>query len=579
MLWQVETNKRQTLPHLTATIKRITVSPTGASYAVLLDDNSVLVLSTSELAPTAMVGGLQSLGFLIKTTLRRAFSGKSRLIHATPAVASGRFPNQLLLAVPANGGADSDQVSMPFIQAYDWAVGRHVSRQALARNNATNINVGPGGVPIKEAHITHLSISPDGEWLVSAETWHPEITSKSSEEQSNAQRRETFLKFWQWSTAQDQWILQTRIDAPHQSDTLDFANLILDLTANPESLEFTSIGQDGIVRVWSPKTRLSDGTIIRGVNPKGTTTWVASQVIDICKLVDLSHPDTDSQFSGISSVGKVAYSDDGSVLAATVDEANTLSPGLVHFIDVKAGFVRSSQPLIYGTGLGSIKFLGRYLIVLSTELRVWDIVANKLVFGFPHINSKLPIACIQTLSFIAVSSELGRFAVAFPSGQTTTRIAVFDPASPRPLVIENIPTHVTSLIALGGSSGFAAIDLDAQIRIIKPDTGSTFDALKLGMVMESESQDIDMIDALETTGGAEDADEEDAKKDEADDSDDNDDIVEHKPTVKPHQLAEIFDQGPAFALPPVEDLFRAVAGLYLGRPNKRRDAGAIVVKS
>jgi NET1-associated nuclear protein 1 (U3 small nucleolar RNA-associated protein 17) len=567
----LETNKRQTLPHLTAAIKGITVSPTGASYAVQLDDNSVLVLSTSELAPTAMVGGLQTLGAPSKKNHQQGSSrASSRTVHSTPAVISSRFPNQLLLAVPANGGAEPDQVSMPFIQAYDWAVGRHISRQALARNNATNINVGPGGVTVKEAHITHLSISQDGEWLVSAETWNPETGSRSDEDQPKIQRRETFLKFWQWSDARDQWVLQTRIDAPHQSDTLDFANLILDLTSNPKSLEFTSIGQDGIVRVWSPKTRLKDGTIIRGVNQEGITTWVCSQAIDICKQVDITHPDTDSQFSGISSIGKVAYSDDGSVLAATVDEANTLSPGLVHFINVESGLVRSSQPLIYGTGLGSIKFLGRYLIVLSTELRVWDIVANKLVFGFPLIDYHLPISRIQTLSFIAVSPELDRFAVAFPAakiGQVRTRIAVFDPASATPLIIEDLPTYVTSLVSLGASSGFAAIDTDAQIRIIKPDTGSTLDALKLGMVMDLENQDVDMEEALDTTAGAEEV-EEDIKKDEYD-SDDNDNIVEHKPTVKPHQLAEIFDSGPAFALPPVEDLFKAVASLYLGRPAKR----------
>jgi hypothetical protein len=44
--------------------------------------------------------------------------------------------------------------------------------------------------------------------------------------------------------------------------------------------------------------------------------------------------------------------------------------------------------------------------------------------------------------------------------------------------------------------------------------------------------------------------------------DDDDDA----PVVRQQQLTEIFDIGPAFALPPVEDLFEQVVGLFSRKP-------------
>src|SRR5690242_11767197 len=60
VIWQLSTGKQQTLPHLTAAVESIVVSPQGASYAVTLANNSVLVLSTSELEAKTNIVGMQS---------------------------------------------------------------------------------------------------------------------------------------------------------------------------------------------------------------------------------------------------------------------------------------------------------------------------------------------------------------------------------------------------------------------------------------------------------------------------------------------------------------------------------------
>ena len=51
MLWQLDTNLKQFLPHLSAAIESLAVSPKGTLYALRLSDNSVIVLSTAELEP------------------------------------------------------------------------------------------------------------------------------------------------------------------------------------------------------------------------------------------------------------------------------------------------------------------------------------------------------------------------------------------------------------------------------------------------------------------------------------------------------------------------------------------------
>ncbi len=56
----LDTGKHQFLPHMSATIQNVVVSPSGSSYAVQLADNSAMVLSTAELEPTANISGIQA---------------------------------------------------------------------------------------------------------------------------------------------------------------------------------------------------------------------------------------------------------------------------------------------------------------------------------------------------------------------------------------------------------------------------------------------------------------------------------------------------------------------------------------
>src|ERR1700733_11875966 len=60
VLWQLDTGKQQFLPHMSATIQNIVVSPTGTSYGIQLADNSAMILSTAKLEPTTNISGIQT---------------------------------------------------------------------------------------------------------------------------------------------------------------------------------------------------------------------------------------------------------------------------------------------------------------------------------------------------------------------------------------------------------------------------------------------------------------------------------------------------------------------------------------
>lgn len=164
VIWQLDTGQQQFLPHLSAGIQHLAVSKTGSAYSVHLADNSVMVLSTSELQPVAYISGL----ILRK---RRPNEKKAKKI---PAVLHPKDAALIALAAPAD---HSDKVNFStkatLLQTYNTRTQQQSQRQALVRNNITTLNVDPSGRPIQEPDVTHLRISHDGKWLATVDEWAP----------------------------------------------------------------------------------------------------------------------------------------------------------------------------------------------------------------------------------------------------------------------------------------------------------------------------------------------------------------------------------------------------------------------
>jgi NET1-associated nuclear protein 1 (U3 small nucleolar RNA-associated protein 17) len=164
VIWQLDTGQQQFLPHLSAAVQHLTVSPTALAYAVHLADNSVVVLSTSELQPTAYISGLS-------LRHRRANEKKAKKI---PAALQPKETTIVELAVPADYPTTTNtDPNATLLQTYDFGTKQQTNRQALVRNNITALNVDPSGKRIKEPDVIHLKISHDGQWLATVDEWTP----------------------------------------------------------------------------------------------------------------------------------------------------------------------------------------------------------------------------------------------------------------------------------------------------------------------------------------------------------------------------------------------------------------------
>jgi len=110
-------------------------------------------------------------------------------------------------------------------------------------------------------------------------------------------------------------------------------------------------------------------------------------------------------------------------------------------------------------------------------------------------------------------------------------------------------------------------DQEAEIRLVKPNVASAMDPLRLGEIMETGPVQDAIVQQAPEENVFPDAEDnfQDDDHDDADDSESNQSDNGRNAVVGAHNLAKIFDSSPSFALPPVQDLFRAVASLYLGK--------------
>ncbi|GME38884.1 WD repeat containing protein [Neofusicoccum parvum] len=606
VLWQLQTSKKQFLPNLTSAIDGLVVSPSGASYAVQLADNSVIVLSTAELLPKANIAGVQSRFFSLDSTSDNELLDS---VRRTAAAVNPQDSNQILLSVPASQPrteVNGVNPPAPFLQTYDISSNHHVFRQAITRNNATIFNQGPGATKLREPDLRHLQLSHDGKWLATVEEWIPPVedvehlaAEKTMIEEERRVRREVYLKFWLWNEEKAQWMLESRIDAPHQFTDKLISGRVFDLKYDPSSTSFATVGEDGFIRIWAPKTRLHDGTVVRGSKGEGLVTWSSRSSIRLEAAVEGLGADSDIPSELVPVNARLAYSPDGSVLAASQEFYGNHSQGLVHFVDPTAGSVRYSRGGLYSTGLVEIAFVGRQFIILSNSLSVWDLVDDELSYGYSFRPLGLTRAQKAEIIHLAINNTDGTFALSLPlpeqqkkasklesadapaptaatqkePSSTTkkrmSKIFVFSTASPRPLYSVVVPQLVTALLPAGSRKGFVALNTAAELRVIAPKTAGFQLVGPVAAAEESLGAFVDEETALEPLVEDEEDDkveeklptEEELEEGVAAEGDQGD-----KPVVRPEMLAGVFDVGPSFALPPVRDLFEAVVGLYARKP-------------
>nr|KAK5450684.1 NET1-associated nuclear protein 1 [Exophiala xenobiotica] len=451
VIWQLDTNQKQFLPHLSTSILGLTVSASGSSYALRLGDNSIMVLSTADLLPSTNINGL-ALGDIQH--------------HRAPVVLHPTAENRLFAAIPANPVTKGSLrgKSSTLLQSYDLESGLQIGRQALTRNMTTALNVAPSGQSVQEPNVTHIAVSHDGKWLATVDEWQPNdqdldaryIEADASRDRGSA--TETSLRLWTVNDNDNTWELVTRVDEPHKPGP----HSILGLAVSPTRLEMATIGSDANIRLWSPKARHRNGVAVRNSSNEQLYTWTCSRTIP-CEQ-DASGRTEAATWAAL------VYSDDGSVLAGSWSWQSH-STRFVHLIDPRTGQISLSQPDLLHQGDGKMEFSGRYLVCLSQMLTVYDTLTSQVTSTI-SLDPALVSPQSQAPSFLAVNKLDGTVAVSISKSHKprSTKVLVLNISGGeiKPLHESSFPGTIRSLLASTTAPGFLIVDDRNVLRSLKP---------------------------------------------------------------------------------------------------------------
>ncbi|KAI5917856.1 WD domain-containing protein [Camillea tinctor] len=571
VLWQLDTQKMDFLPHLSATVENIVVSARGAAYVLHLGDNSAMILSTAEMKPTTYVSGIQTIvtprPFSKDDIVRRVGKYTHAQLSKTPAAVNPCNTSRILLCVGNEQqiGHSGAGPSTPLIQTVDLTTMQSLAKQALTRTNPTDVNTTSRGYAITEPRITNIAYSHDGRWLATVDEWQPPSRDVNALEGSAVERREVYLKFWSLSEDGLTLELVSRIDAPHYAGQ---SESVLDIAADPRKERFATIGEDGIVRLWRPTVRQRDGIVVKGKKGEPLHSWTCSQAIYLHG--NEAPGDLDTTTTPVRGSGAICFSEDGSTLVcAEVHEQGSA----IHVIDPTSGEIRSSLNGLVRGDIQGVRILSSYLIVLSDTLVVYDMVLDELRYGAQlRTNEDTHGPGVSIIAHLAVDYQASRFAVAVsrnkPEGSHShSELAIFTTEQCVPEKVHKLPCPITSLLPAIGSSGFLVLDAAAQLWSVSEgmDTKSLAFAQPLAdLNLDPEPTAKDPVENA-TVALLENGDEEPASGDEmdvdmAEDGTDEDHV--HPAVVAPQRLRELFDAAPAFAMPPIEDMFYQVTKLF-----------------
>ncbi|KAI1392876.1 sporulation protein [Hypoxylon trugodes] len=573
VLWQLDTQKMDFLPHLSATIENIVVSKRGSAYVLHLDDNSAIVLSTAEMKPTTYISGIQTLVSPQPASkdniVRRIGQYSSGRLSKTPAAINPADPSRIHFCV-GNGQQVSQAgsyPSTPMVQTLDLATMQGVSKQALTRTHPTDINVTTKGYAITEPRVTGMSYSADGKWLATTDEWQPPTRDVNSLGGSPADRREVYLKFWAVKPEDQSLELISRINAPHFTS---HSESVYGLAADPHAHRFATIGEDGVVRLWEPTIRQRDGVLVKGKFGRELHSWACSKAIHLQENEEPLHSDAVAAKSLPRGSGAVSFSEDGSTLVCAI---GTVHGSTVHIIDTESGKIRNSVDGLVTGDIRDIRVLSSSLVVLSDRLAVYDLVADELLYGVQlRANEDPHNPGASILTHMAVDRRTSTFAVAVSQSKvdaanTPSELAIFAPDRSEPQVVQEFPRPITAVVSSVGSSGYLVLDTAAQLWSVNEgmDTKSLAFAqpladLSLDQVNTEESREDEASLVLLNKQDDEPASGDEMEVDVPDVAANDDNVY---PAVVPSQkLAELFDTAPAFAMPPIEDMFYQVTKLF-----------------
>jgi NET1-associated nuclear protein 1 (U3 small nucleolar RNA-associated protein 17) len=458
------------------------VSPAAKLYAIKLAENSVIVLSTAEFQSVATVVGLQiPKAWQGSITRSAAVSNTCWTGDVTPAILHPLNSNILLIAVPARQSfhqRSHSQSNLSVLQMFDVRTGSHISRQALARTNATVLTHSPEGIEISTPDIRFLELSWDGKWLMSIDSWPPHIQDVGALDpcqvrcKKSPRSGEVCLKFWLWDESTKAWELASRIDAPHFCDT-EGAVSVLCVASRPSEYEFATIGVDGILRFWDLIGGHHDGARVSSHPDSQRHTWRCRNAVN---LNGMFGKDDDVLISA-----SMGFSEDGSVLAVCLQALSRPGCCSVHLINAHNRQIHRSHDQLASGRVCAAKFLGRCLIIASTSsIFVWDTVndvsRSTATFGpksvsMPTLGDSVLFAVNSTTRTIAVAtSDNSSCRLDKPTKKRRFShyyVEVYDVHSLTCVSRSTLTCRPVTLLSDLNSGNFVIVDVAANLRLLR----------------------------------------------------------------------------------------------------------------
>jgi NET1-associated nuclear protein 1 (U3 small nucleolar RNA-associated protein 17) len=423
VMWQVATGKQSFLPRLGAPLSAISVSSNSQFYTLSCTDNSVRLFNSLDLKQQWKMQGLAI-----------AHEAAERSVDSLLRTGLVIDPRQQALVVNGKFGSAT-------LQFFNVNTHRHISElPILHRNPISRTNKNDAAL----FQVEHVCFNSSGSTMVTADS------STAFEDWRFGQAKECSLKFWEYSVTLQQHILTAQVERPHDSE-------ISALACHPTQPLVATGSSDQTFKLWSgtveeetessaeaekkrnektsEKGRAKGGADVSSAGPKSRLMWS-------CNAVGAYRN---------KPIGALAFSTDGSILAAAFGQvvtlwepfSNTLKSLLVHppadeHVN-RLGFVPDSPLLVASTD--------RTLYVwniLTTEVW-WSYQAKVASLAVENISGNVPSGQAR---FAILVNDLGDSESGGRDEKPSCFVVLFDAASPVPLHIWRLGTTAKSLVFL-----------------------------------------------------------------------------------------------------------------------------------
>lgn len=439
VLWQLASRAKEFVPRLGAPISSIAVADgmdgREQEFVLALADGSVTFIGALNLKPTRTFAR-------VKVDPSRQLLPYSRLSTLPAPLAIEPVTGQIVL-----GG--SHPSSLQFFDTLDDTV---VSELEVAPSNRTSR---PDEAPLEPTRIDKVVFSPQraaghsngpAEWMATIDSRHGGSLSS-----------ELALKFWRYSSSAGRYVLNTRIDNPHDDGVTSIAFSPLSPSDDSDALLFVSTGLDKKIKTWKIASHTARGGRLE-------TYWVARSVFGYRETVP----------------AQAAWSPDGSLLAVSQGAFVTLWEPVSNSLIMAL----SCPELKTSTLLSFAGQAARYIVVGNSKTIVcWDLVTSSVKWHKVYNETVDKIVSLPDRNSLAILRKTPAFGGG-PRGSNasrskpTTLIDEVDPSSAETLKTYSVPYGIREALAVRTAAAVAAITTSTPPRLVA--ISDSFDAFEIG---------------------------------------------------------------------------------------------------